>query len=176
MSETAAAETATTETAGATDATATAAPDLTAEVEKWKALSRKNEATAKANVAAAKELETFKASQMTEQEKAVAEAVAKATADTRTATLREMGAELVDAAVTAAAAGRAIDVTALLDGLDRSRFLTEDGKADSKAITAWIDKLAPADTSVDIGQGVRGTAKGSTNDPLTSAVKAKLGI
>ena len=63
-----------------TDAPATEAPaqtetvDWQAEAEKWKAQARKNEERAKTNATAAKELETLRASTMTEQEKAVTEA------------------------------------------------------------------------------------------------------
>lgn len=49
-------------------------PDLTSEVEKWKRLSRQNEAKAKANSEAAKKLEEIESANKTELEKAQAAA------------------------------------------------------------------------------------------------------
>lgn len=131
--------------------------DWKAEAEKWQALSRKHEDRAKANSTAAKELEQVRQAAMTDTEKAVA--IAKA--EGRKEALSAMGARLVDAEVKAAVTGRNVNVDALLDGLDRSRFLTDDGEPDTKAIAAWVDKLAPrADTAngfrPDLGQGARG--------------------
>lgn len=156
-----------------------------AEIEKWKGLSRKHEERSKANADAAKELETAKTAAMSDQEKAVAEAVAKA----RTETLAEVGATLVDAEVKAAAAGRTVDVEALLEGLDRKRYLTDEGKPDTDAITKWVNRIAPeapADEGqkpgagprlpVDIGQGQRGSTMPLNGDPILAAVKSELGI
>lgn len=160
---------------------------LQADLEKWKGLARKHEDRAKANSQSAKELEEFRQSQMSEQEKAVAEAIARARADT----LAEVGSALVDAEVKTAAAraaadGRQIDADALLEGLNRSAFLTEDGKPDSDAIAKWIDRIAPkaeapqepkAPMFPDLGQGARGKQDMALNgDPLLRDVKAKLGI
>ena len=134
--------------------------DLAADVEKWKALARKNEERAKANAAAAKELEEVKKQNMTDTEKAVAEAKAAGRAEA----LKETGASLVEAEIKAAATGRGIDIDALLEGVDRSRFISEDGKADTAAVTAWVDKVAPqvADDGKpeipDLGQGALGTS------------------
>lgn len=167
----------------ATEAAETATVDadaLAAEVEKWKQLARKHEDRAKANAAAAKERDEIKQASMSEQEKAVAEAVSKARAET----LAEVGSALVDAEFKAAAAGRSIDVAALLEGLDRSRFVTEDGQADTEAITTWIDRIAPAEEKEparpgfpDLGQGQRGKQDMALNgDPLLRDLKSKLGI
>lgn len=146
-----------------TDATTTAPEgqaDTAAEIAKWKELARKHEDRAKANAGAAKELEQLRQQSMTDQEKAVAQAVANATAETRTAVLREVGSTMVDAEVRAAAAGRSVDVDALLDGLDRGRFIGDDGQPDRKLIGSWIDRVAPSASPPsgfpDLGQGVRG--------------------
>lgn len=151
------------ETTATTEATDTApaekpetGTDLAAELEKWKAQARKNEERAKANAAAAKELEQFKKAAMTEQERAIAEAREAA----RLEVLAEVGSRLVDAEVKAAAAGRPVDVDALLDGLDRRRFLTDDGQPDVDRIVEWVDRIAPKNddqprTPVDMGQGTR---------------------
>lgn len=150
--------------------------DLAAEVEKWKGLSRKHEAKAKENADAAKQLDELRAQSMTDTEKAIAEA--RAAAD-RDAAVR-YGARLVDAEVRAAAAGRPIDVAALLEGLDRSRFLDDDGEPDVKAIGAWVDRIAPAAETpsparVDLGQGARGNGAVALNDPLLKDLMSKVG-
>lgn len=162
--------------------TTVAAPetDLAAEVEKWKQMARKNEERAKANAAASKELEEFRRQSMTEQERAVAEAVDGA----RRSTMIEMAGRLVDAEVRAAAAGRSLDVNALLEGLDRSRFLTDGGEPDREAVMAWVDRIAPAPQETppttpgwpDLGQGARTQAMALNGDPLLNALKGKLGI
>lgn len=156
------------------------AEKLLAEVEKWKSLARKHEDRAKQNASAAKELETAKTAAMSDQEKAVAAAAATARAEV----LAEVGSTLVDAQVKASAAGRAIDVDALLEGLDRSRFLTEDGQPDADAIGKWIDRIAPAEPKEpvrpgfpDLGQGQRGRQDMALNgDPLLRDLKHKLNI
>lgn len=126
--------------------------------------SRRWEERAKANADASRELDKLRKSQMTETEKAVDEAKASARADA----LREIGGRLVDAEVKAAAAGRLTEAQrdALLDGLDRTRFLTEDGDVDTARVAKWVDSIAPApqataepDTTsrarIDLGQGRR---------------------
>lgn len=134
--------------------------DHAAELDKWKAQVRKHEERAKANAAAAKELEEFKRATMSDQEKAVSEAVTKATADA----MVRVGSKLVDAEVKVALAGRSVDVEALLDGLDRSRFLSDDGEPKVDDIAAWADRIAPRPDPnappptrqpVDMGQGAR---------------------
>lgn len=152
--------------------------DLAAELEKWKAQSRKNEERAKANAEAAKELERLKREALPEQERLIEEAKAQARAEA----LAEIGTSRVDDAVKLAAAGRPVDVDALLEGLDRSRFLGENGQPDQAAIAAWVDRIAPtanqaAPTVVDLGQGARGgEALALNGDPLLADLKSKLGI
>lgn len=161
MSEASPESVTTPETGGQASEESSGTPDpsaLAAEVEKWKALSQKNEQRAKANAEAAKEFEKFRQASMTEQERAVEAARGEATSE---ATLKYVG-RLVDAEVRAAASGRleAEQVKALLEGLDRTRFLTEDGDVDQKAVAAWVGLLAPATSSAppDLGQGARGVA------------------
>lgn len=138
--------------------------DWKAEHEKTLREARKWEERAKSNSTAAKELEQLRKASMSEQEKAVESARSEA----RSEALRTVGGRLVDAEVKVAAAGRNVDVDALLEGLDRGRFLSDDGEPDSKAITAWVDRIAPkangepASVFPDLGQGRRqGTAKPS---------------
>lgn len=140
------------------DTAATTTTTATEDESKWQALAKKHEADLRK---AQKELDAARAAAMTDQEKAVAQAKATGRAEA----LKEAGALLVDAKVEAAAAGRGIDVAALLEGLDRSKFLDAEGKPDAKAITAWVDKLAPANRTAngrpDTGQGNRGAAPDS---------------
>lgn len=143
---------------GATDTTTTSTADTTDEVAKWKALARKHEDRAKANEAAKKELEKLQAAQMTDTEKAIADAVAKARAEV----MAEVGSSLVDAEFKAASAGFTLDVDALLENLDRRKFMGEDGKPDKARIGEFVTKLAPAKRSAatDTGQGARPNGNG----------------
>lgn len=122
---------------------------LTAE----RAARRDADRTAKALKA---ELDDLRKGQMSDTEKAIADAREA----TRREVLAEVGASLVDAEVRAATVGRQLDADALLDGLDRTRFLGDDGKPDRTRISEWIDRIAPkGDTTrsgaKDLGQGVR---------------------
>lgn len=118
----------------------------------------------KAAKAANAELEKLRKLTMSETEKAIAEAKASARAEL----MAEVGAERVENAVRAATAGRNVDADALLDGLDRARFLTDDGKPDTQKITEWVDRIAPKGqtppkpAAKDIGQGARPGATGAS--------------
>lgn len=118
----------------------------------------------KAAKAATAELEKLRKLTMSETEKAIAEAKASARAEL----MAEVGAERVENAVRAATAGRNVDADALLDGLDRARFLTDDGKPDTQKITEWVDRIAPKGqtppkpAAKDIGQGARPGATGAS--------------
>lgn len=149
-----------TEGAGSTT-TSTEGTDTAAEIEKWKKLSRKHEDQAKANAAAAKELETLRQKSMTDQEKAVDDAKTS----TRQETLREVGGKLAEASIRVAAAGRNVDVDALVEGIDATKFLDDNGDPDTKAITAWVDRVAPVGDGKpgkrDLGLGARSGQAGS---------------
>jgi hypothetical protein len=137
------------------------------QVEYWKAQSRKHEQGVKSmsdyddlKTKAAEYQKLVEASK-TEQEKAI-DAAAK---EAREATLKEVGSRLVDAQFTVAAAGR-LDgdrLSALLDGVDRTRFMKDDGSADADKVKAFVDSVAPAQKQQeqrhDFGQGSR---QGST--------------
>lgn len=162
---------ATAETTKPTESTDTEqAVDHEAEAKKWQALARKHEERAKANATAARELEELRKASMSEQEKAVEQAKTEA----RTAVLREVGARIVDAEFRAAAAGR-LDperVDALLDGLDRSRFITDDGEVDRDKVAEFVGRIAPepaAPARPDLGQGVRQSAAMALNDDALAA-------
>ena len=147
-------------TDGTTDTSTTDEAATAEEVAKWKALARKHEDRAKANEAAKKELEKLQAASMTDQQKAIAEAAAKARAEA----LAEVGSSLVDAEFKVAAAGLSLDVPTLLESLDRSKFIGDDGKPDAQRIGEWVNKLAPKSetkrTATDTGQGTRPAGNG----------------
>ncbi len=163
----------------ASDTAGDSPPEVTdweKETEKWKAQARKHEERAKANSQAAKDLEALKVSMMSDQEKAVEVARQQARAEA----LAEVGGELVDLAVRAAVADRGVDVDALLEGLDRSRFLTDDGKADTTAIGEWVDRIVPKSNGIpDLGQGPRGNPGSQTplgSDALADMLTKSLGL
>lgn len=113
--------------------------DWEAEALKWKALARKHE---NANASSLKELEQLRTAQMTDSEKAIAEAEKRG----RDAALKELRADMARTKFQAQAAGKVADVEALLEVVDVSRFLKEDG-IDEDAIAATIErftKVAPA--------------------------------
>jgi hypothetical protein len=126
-----------------------------AEAENEKKLKRKVENQNKANSDKIAQLE---AASLSDQEKAVAAAVKAAQDETRAETMRQLGHRLVDAEVKAAASGRGVDVDALLEGLDRSRFLGDDLEPDTAAIAQWVERITPKRDAAgfDIGQGARG--------------------
>ena len=177
---------ATAETASTDAPTTTEAPtetvDLAAEVEKWKAQARKNEERAKANAGAAKELEALRATTMSEQEKAVAAARDEGRAEA----LREAAVDLVDAALTAKAAGRltAEQLEALTSNLDRTKFIGEDGRVAHDLVETFVNGIAPAlqeqhpttpPPPLDLGQGPRGAPLALNSDALSNALSRAVG-
>jgi nucleotide-binding universal stress UspA family protein len=115
--------------------------DWQKEAEKWKALSRKNEESARTNAAAAAELQTIKDSQLNAEqkaqkaaEKAVAEAAA---AKTELARYRVAAAKGVPAE--------------LLTGADEATLA-----AQADALLAFMGQQAPTPPVPDLGQGNRG--------------------
>ncbi len=170
------AETATTE-AETTEQTET---DWKAEAEKWKTQSRKNEDRAK-------DLDELHKASMSDSERAIAEAREAGKSEA----LTSVGIRLVDAEFRVAAAGTTLEVDDdFLDGLDRSKFLTDDGEPDADAIKAWVDRIAPAQTEnsepeegplgsgIDLGQGTRTTTDSNmalNGDPLYQALKNAVG-
>lgn len=128
--------------------------DLASEVEKWKALSRKNEQQAKANAQAARELEELKKAQLSETEKLIESAKAETAKQLKT----EFAAKLVDSELKAALNGRVLDGGSLLE-FNKNSFITDEGEVDSTAIQSWVEAHSKT-TSIpapDLGQGARGT-------------------
>lgn len=126
------------------------------------------------------ELQKLRDANMNEVDKALKSAKDEG----RTEALREAGMGRVEDAVRAAAGGRPVDVDALLDGLDRTKFLGDDSQPDREAISAFIDRLAPAPTErgdgfkvPDLAQGTRGeNQQGLGSTELEKALVSKLGI
>lgn len=148
------------ETDATDDVQGTETVDLSAEVEKWKALSRKNEQQAKANANAAKELESLRRESLTEQERLIE----STREETRKSVRMEFAGKLVEAELKSALNGRVLDGNAILS-FDKSVFVDENGDIDTDAISAWVDAhtKTPEPTMPDLGQGVRGkTISGST--------------
>lgn len=115
----------------------------------------------------ASELDTLKQSQLSDQEKAVETARIEAKAQAAA----EFGAYKVDAEVRVATTGRLSDEqrTALLDGLDRSRFLTQAGEVDTEKVRTFVEAVAPAPPppppvtgGTRMGQGRQPASSGST--------------
>jgi hypothetical protein len=117
--------------------------------------SRARDAERRAKVAE-KALETERAKGLTETERTIAEAKAAG----RTEATLEAGKRLARAEIRAAAATEGIDVASVLEDLDLSRFVGEDGEPDTKAIEKAISRWAGiASTSKrprgDVDQGTR---------------------
>lgn len=163
------------------EATEPAQPDveqLQAEIDKWKSLARKHEDKSKANAKAQQELERLRQESMTEQERAVEAARQQA----RSEVLAELGQARVGDAFRIAAAGREIDVDTLLEGVDLSKFLDEDGNPDTVKVGDWVERVAPVPEPSttpkvpDLGQGARPTPPGLNSSQLQKDLMAKLGI
>lgn len=127
---------------------------LQAEVDKWKSLSRKNEQQAKSNMAAAKELEEIRKSQLTDTEKLIEQTKE----ETANSIRREYAAKLVDAELKSQLQGRVLDAGAVLS-FDKSSFIMDDGNIDSEAIQSWVDAHSKTTDlpAPDLGQGSRGS-------------------
>lgn len=106
----------------------------------WKAEARKWEKRAKDNHT---ELESLRTANMSEQEKAIAEAERKG----RTAAASEYGQKLAAAEFRAAVAAAGIDLGEAAEYIDVTRFVGEDGEVNVAAIKSAVtkfSKLAPA--------------------------------
>lgn len=124
--------------------------DWKAEAEKWKSFSRKHEDQAKANHA---ELEKLRQAQMSDQEKAINEAMSKGRAEA----VREFSERLAVSEIKGALAGVVPDPSAIVEDLNISKYVGEDGNVLSDKVNALRErysKLAPAKReSLDLGQG-----------------------
>lgn len=132
----------------------------------------------KAAKASQAELDKLRSQTMSEQEKAVS----AARDEGRLATLKEVGVKLVEADIRVAAAGRPVDLDALIEGVDASKFLDADGNPDREAIAGWVDRVAPqpepaSAPTPELGARRRGPVNtGLSGDPLESDLRRKLGM
>ena len=140
------------------------AEKLKAEVDKWKSLSRKNEQQAKANLAAAKELEEIKKSQLSDTERLIAETKEQTALSVR----REFAGKLVDAELKSQLNGRLLDAGALLS-FDKSSFIDDDGNPNTEAIQSWVEAHSKTTETPapDLGQGTRG------NNPSKAQIRSR---
>ncbi|MEU6858834.1 hypothetical protein AB0B28_08175 [Glycomyces sp. NPDC046736] len=104
----------------------------------WKAEARKWEKLAKDNKNATEKLAKLEAAAMSDQEKAVAAAKADGLAEAA----KTYGSRLAAAELKAAAAAKGVDLSAIGDLIDSSKFVGADGEVDSTAIKSAVDKLA----------------------------------
>ncbi|MBT2467849.1 hypothetical protein J7E97_08170 [Streptomyces sp. ISL-66] len=118
---------------------AEAEPDHKAEAEKYKALMRKHEARAKENATAAKELAELRKQSMSDQERAVDEASAKARTEERV----RLAGKLARQGFLAAAAGRIPNATDVADDLNLGKYVGEDGEIDESGLASLVERLAP---------------------------------
>lgn len=175
------ADTATTADTAHVQSPATGA-EHTAEIEKWKALSRENERRFKA---AMKDLDELKRQSMGEQERAVIEAREAG----RNEALAAVAGKLVAAEIRAQAAGRLTDAQlgVLLDDLRLDAYVDADGDVDRKRIGKLVDSLAPpaaptnsstpaAPAPLDLGQGTRTEHLPLNGNEFDRHLRAALGI
>ncbi|MFJ9740822.1 hypothetical protein [Streptomyces sp. NPDC101166] len=113
--------------------------DWKAEAEKYKALMRKHEARAKENANAAKERDELRKQSMSEQERAVDEATAKARAEERV----RLAGKLARQGFIAAAAGRLPNAASVADDLNLAKYVGEDGEIDESGLAELVERLAP---------------------------------
>lgn len=122
----------------------------------------------------ASRLSELEAASQTEMERAIAKATSETEAKVRQQLLMEHAPKLAKAEFVSAAAGRVEKTT--LDGFlkyaDMSKFLTETGDADTKAIEAAIKELG-ADKPADFDGGARTTAQ--TTD-MSSIIRRAAGV
>ncbi len=141
----------------------------------WKAEARKWQDRAKANHSAAKELDTLKKQGMTDLERQVDEAKKAA----RDETLAEVGQSRAGDAIRFSIGDRMKDdeVDELLDHLNLSKFLTDDGQVDKAKVAAYVARVAPAKNGQqlpDLGQGARNGPR-SSGSFLADAIRKRNG-
>lgn len=118
------------------------------------AASRKWEQRAKDNARAARELDDLRRSAMSDTDKAVEEAREAVRAEMRA----ENATRLASAAITAALTGVVPDPGGIVEDLNLTRYITEDGDVDATAVKALADRyrdLSPGKGTADLKQGAR---------------------
>jgi len=124
------------------------------QVEERLKASRKWEQRARDNMNAAEELAKLRQSSMSDTERAVEQARAEA----RKEAYAETSERLAAAEVRAALAGVVDDPDAIVEDLNLSRYVTDEGDVDAKAVKVLAEKyakLTPGKGSADLKQGSR---------------------
>jgi pyruvate/2-oxoglutarate dehydrogenase complex dihydrolipoamide acyltransferase (E2) component len=140
----------------------TSSNDLSAEVEKWKAMSKKNEQRAKENLDKAKRFDEFEEANKTDMEKllARAEAAEKAVLDASARTLR---------AEVAASKGVPLE---LLSGVTQEEL---EASADiALAFKGTMPKAATSEGAGNVGQAIGGVTQIVSRDQLKSMSQADI--
>ncbi|QIK82406.1 hypothetical protein [Sanguibacter sp. HDW7] len=105
------------------------------------------------------ERDALKSKHLTDDEKALDAATTSAAEKARAEVRSEYAARLVTAEFRAANSGRipADKLTAVLDGIEPTKFLTADGEVDTDKVQTFVDGIAPAKSEKwpDMGQGRR---------------------
>ncbi|UFQ16405.1 MULTISPECIES: hypothetical protein [Streptomyces] len=130
---------------------------LQAEVEKWKAMSRKNEDRFKT---VSQELDGYRQSTLTEQEKALEAARAEA----RKAVAGEFGTRLAEAELRAQAAKVGVELPSL-EYLNVGSFVTEDGTVNGEAVAGFVSSLPKPVDKPEFAQGLGLGRQGGSGVP-----------
>ena len=126
-----------------------------ADADKWKAMSRKNEDNFKS---ASSKLEEYEKANLTDTEKAVAEAEAKG----RNAAYAELLKERAEDKLQVAASKAGVDVSGIVEDLNFDRFIAE-GSVNADAIESFVAKFAEKTNAgkgrpaSELGVGQQGT-------------------
>lgn len=126
------------------------------------------------------EIDKVRKSSLSEAEQAVLEAEQRG----RQSVLTDFGHRLARTEFVAAAARRnpGYDAAGVLDDINLSRYIGDDGEPDSKAISAAVNRLVPEALTAsprpvgDADLGVRGQAMALNGDDIENALRKKLGI
>ena len=110
------------------------AKDWEAEAKKWQAQSRKHEKEWKKY---SKELDDARQAQMSETEKAVADAEARG----RAGAVKDVGQRLAAAEIKAALTGVVPDPSLLIEDLNLARYVADDGEVDAEAVAVLKAKF-----------------------------------
>lgn len=160
--------------------------DWKAEAQKWEKRAKADADRAKANGAAAAELEKLRQAQMSDNEKAVSAAKEAGMAEAR----QTLSGQMVGMAIRAAAAGRLPDavIDKLTATINPAVFVTDDFSVDMNAVSELINGIAPAkseekpaEQKVDPrfpelgGQGNKGDVDALNGSNLLDALKASVG-
>jgi hypothetical protein len=153
-------------------------PDLAAEVERWKTEARKHEKRARENAGARRELQQLREGNQTEAERVAAAAKEVGRREAQS----EFGKRLAQAEIRAALTGVVEDPNLIIDDLDLSRYVDEEGDVDDNAVKGLRAKYAKLfgarkGVSPDTarGTGGRGVGAHTPADDFADTMKSLLG-